>query len=164
MNTSSLVQQIEIDFTISIDMPSEIFFTTSLAINGLLQIFNLVMSLSLIVPILLHRPLRTISNLCVANSAASIFHFGLFSLCQMFLGLWLAESQPPTLCQFLAYMTFTGANTICYSYLVTAISQYFFNVLHRYNYLLKFNVHCFIILINWIICLLLPLILYFLGN
>ncbi|CAF1514288.1 unnamed protein product [Adineta steineri] len=67
------------------------------------------------------------------------------------------------MCIFLTYFTSIATNAICYSYLVTAISQYFFNILYRRKYLLTFRMHWFIIFLSWFISFLLPLLLYLQG-
>ena len=150
----------KMNITANTRRPSEIFFTASLSVNGLMQIFNLVSSLLLIVPISIHRPLRTISNLCATNSAISILIFSVFSLIQMIFAIYSHTMIRKELCRSLSYLNSVGANAICYSYLVTAISQYFFNVRHRQNFLLTFNTHWFIIILSWIISLILPSLLY----
>jgi len=56
--------------------------------------------------------------------------------------------------------TSRGENAICYSYLVTAISQYFFNILYRRKYLVTFRIHWLIIFVSWSMSVFLPLLLY----
>jgi hypothetical protein len=119
--------------------------------------------LILILTISFHRTLHTVPNLLTANSSFTILFYALIIIVQIIVGLKSKHQIENSLCVFLSFSTSIAANAICYSYLVTAISQYFFNILYSRKYLLTFRVHWFIILLSWCISIFLPLFLYIPG-
>jgi hypothetical protein len=133
----------------------------SFLLLGIIQVINSILSCLLILTIILHRPLRTISNLLKVNSSFAIFIYSLVFLAQLIVGLQSTQDRNEGLCIFLSYFTVTGADAICYSYLATAISQYFFSILFRRKCLLTFRTHYLIIFLSWCISCLVPLVLYF---
>ncbi len=144
--------------------PSIIYLRTSFALLGIMQMINIVLSSTLILTIVRHRTLHTILNLLTANSSFAIFIYAIAIIAQLIVGLQPRDKGKEDLCIFLSFYTSIAADAICYSYLVTAISQYFFNNLYRRRYLLTFRIHWFIILLSWSISCLLPLFLYLPGE
>ena len=144
--------------------PSTVYLTISFVLLGIMQAVSIVCSSILIVTIGLHRQLRTIPNLLTANSSVAIWIYAWLMIAQIIIGFQPIYVMRGSVCLLLSYLTCIAADAICYSYLVTAISQYFFNILYRRKYLLTFSVHWFIILLSWCISCLLPLLLYFQGN
>lgn len=144
--------------------PSIIYLRTSLALLGIMQMVNIIISTILILTIILHRILHTVLNLLIANSSLAVFIYSVAIIAQLIVGLQPRDKGKEDLCIFLSYYTSIAADAICYSYLVTAISQYFFNISYRRRYLLTFRTHWFIILLSWLISCLLPLFLYFAGQ
>ncbi|CAF0972764.1 unnamed protein product [Rotaria sordida] len=128
-----------------------------------MQIISIILSLILILTIIFHRTLHTIPNLLTANSSLAIFIYAFVVIIQIIVGLQSKDKGKEDLCIFLSYFTATAIDVICYSYLVTAISQYFFNILYRRKYLLMFRIHWLIIIISWCISCFLPLFLYLSG-
>ncbi|UJR07655.1 hypothetical protein I4U23_011943 [Adineta vaga] len=97
------------------------------------------------------------------NSSCAIFTYSIVLIAQLIIGLIPRDKSNEYVCIILSYFTSIAADAICYSYLVTAISQFFFNILYHQRYLLTFRVHWFIIFLSWCISSLLPLLLYFSG-
>ncbi|CAF1030005.1 unnamed protein product [Adineta steineri] len=126
-----------------------------------MQLISILLSSILILIIAFHRTLRTIPNLLTVNSSLAIFIYALILIAQLIAGLQSINKEKEDMCIFLSYFTAVAADAICYSYLVTAISQYFFNILYRRKYLLTFRTHWIIICISWFISCLLPLLLCF---
>jgi hypothetical protein len=145
-------------------VPSATYLHTSFVLLGLMQLFNIVLTSLLTLTIVLHRPFRTLSNLLTANSSAAIFSYSVLFIGQLLLAKDSKDSRKEPTCIILSYLTATSADAICYSYLVTAISQYFFNIRHRNRYLLTFRVHFSMIIASWLISCLLPLFLYVEGR
>jgi hypothetical protein len=143
--------------------PSIIYLKISFILLGIMQLISIILSSILIITIILHRNLRTIPNLLTANSSFAILFYALTIIAQLIVGLGSKNRGKESSCIFLSYITCIGADVICYSYLVTAISQFFFNILYRRKYLLTFHIHWIIILLSWCISSLLPLLLYFPG-
>jgi hypothetical protein len=128
-----------------------------------MQIINILLSSILILTIIFHHTLHTVPNLLTANSSFTINIYAWIIIVQIIVGLKSRDTVEDSLCIFLSYFTSIAANAICYSYLVTAISQYFFNILYHRQYLLTFRVHWFIIILSWCISFFLPLFLYIPG-
>ncbi|CAF1114421.1 unnamed protein product [Adineta steineri] len=126
-----------------------------------MQLISILLSSILILIIAFHRTLRTIPNLLTVNSILAIFMYALILIAQLIAGLQSINKEKEDICIFLSYFTAVAADAICYSYLVTAISQYFFNILYRRKYLLTFRTHWTIIFISWFISCLVPLLLRF---
>lgn len=144
--------------------PSHIYLSISFTLLGMMQIISIGLSSILTLTISFHRHLRTVPNLLTANSSIAIFLFAWFMIAQMIIGFQPIHSRKGSLCILLSYLTCIATDAICYSYLVTAISQYFFNILYRRKYLLTFSIHEFIIFLSWSISCLLPLFLYLQGK
>lgn len=140
---------------------SIIYLNISFILLGIMQLISMTLSSILIITIILHRTLRTIPNLLIANSSFAILFYALTMIGQLVAGLEPKNRGKESSCIFLSYITCIGADIICYSYLVTAISQFFFNILYRRKYLLTFRIYWIIILLSWCISSLLPLLLYF---
>ena len=144
--------------------PSLVLLQTSFILLGLMQIYNLGLTSVLIFTIVIHRRLRTIPNLLTSNSSAAIFFYSSVFIGQIIVSQQSDQNRREDLCIFLSYSTVSAAGAICYSYLVTATSQLFFNVLFRRRYLLTFSMHWLIIALSWIVSALLPLTLYLSGE
>jgi hypothetical protein len=144
--------------------PSTIYLKTSFLLLGMMQIISIVLSSILILTIILRRTLHTIPHLLTANSSFGIFIYAVVIIAQLIVGSHGNDTGKEGLCIFLSYFTSIAADGICYSYLVTALSQYLFNILFRRRYLLTFRIHWYIILLSWFISCLLPLFLYLPGE
>ncbi|CAF3936473.1 unnamed protein product [Adineta steineri] len=129
-----------------------------------MQFFNIILSSFVILLVVLRRSLRTIPNLLMSNSSFTIFCYSLTLIIQLVTELQQTEKSNQVACKLLAYFTNSSVNAICYSYLVTAISQYFFNILYRRKYLHTFRVHYCMIFLSWTVTSCTPLILYFSGE
>lgn len=144
--------------------PSFAYLRTSFVLLMIMQVYNLCLTSILIITIITHRAFRTIPNLLTANSSFAIFYYSTLFIIQLGIG-WNPNHQiDQGSCVLISYLTVIAADTICYSYLVTATSQCFFNLFYRRKYLLSYAVHWMLIIVSWIISGLLPLLLYLPGK
>ena len=144
--------------------PSSTYVHTIFVLQGISLALNILLSGLLILVIVIHRRLRTICNLLTVNSSVAISFYSLIFIGQLIVGLHEYDEQKKSLCIGLSYLTLIGVNAICYSYLVTGTSQYFFNILYRHKYLLTFSMHYLLISISWALSSVLPLLLYTSGQ
>jgi hypothetical protein len=128
--------------------PSIISLKISFLLLGIMQMMNILLSSILLFTIILHRTLRTVPNLLTANFSFALLIYAITIIAQLIVGLQSRDQVEEDLCIFLSFVTMIGTDAICYSYLVTAISQYFFNILYRRKYLLTFRIHWLIILLS----------------
>jgi hypothetical protein len=151
--------------SITVRKPSSVYLTTSFLLLGIMQmIASILLNAILILTMTLYRNLRTIANLLTVNSSFTIFIYAIALIAQLIVGLQPRHKRTEDLCIFVSYFTSRGENAICYSYLVTAISQYFFNILYRRKYLVTFRIHWLIIFVSWSMSVFLPLLLYLSGE
>lgn len=138
--------------------PNDVFVKTSRLILTLNSIYNLLLTSLLSITILKVKNYRTVFNVLTVNSCLGIVFYSVTLLLQLAILEYFNGSVSDHLCQSLAYVNLIGVNIICYSYLVTAISQYLFNNHYNRKYLLTVRIHLFIISMSWIVCSLLPLV------
>jgi hypothetical protein len=139
--------------------PSSTYVHTVFVLQGISLTLNILLSNLLILAIVIHHRLRTICNLLTVNSSVAISFYSSIFIGQLIVGLQVYDDQKRSLCIGLSYLTLVGVNAICYSYLVTGTSQYFFNILYRHKYLLTFSMHYLLIIISWSLSSVLPLLL-----
>ena len=144
--------------------PSSTYLHIVFVLEGISLTFNIFLSSLLVLTIIIHPRLRTICNLLTINSSVAISFYSLIFICQVILGLQEYNHQHRSLCIGFSYTTLVGVNAICYSYLVTGTSQYFFNVLYRHKYLLTFSMHYLMIFVSWSLSSVSPLLLYASGQ
>ena len=67
-------------------------------------------------------------------------------------------------CAFRAYCFLVSCGSVCYSYLIQAISRILFTVFYKKQYLLSYRIHWYLILFNWVIGIALAIGPCFLEN
>ena len=144
--------------------PSSFYLHTSFLLIGIMQIINIFVCMTLILTIILNRTLWTIPNLLTMNSSFAILIYTIVIIIQLIVGMARSNTNHRYVCLILSYFTSIATDAICYSYLVTAVSQFFYNILYHQKYLLTFRMHWLIIFISWCISILLPLLLYLSGK
>jgi hypothetical protein len=132
-------------------MLTESFFLINFLFSILISTVALVFSLTMIIIVATHQTCRSVSNLVTCNTSVFIAIYFIINFASSIYGFradW-AFNQP--VCLFRAYSFIAVSGSICYSYLVQAISRFFFVVLFKHKYLVTYRVHWYMIALNWII-------------
>ena len=107
------------------------------------------------------RSCRSVLNLLSANSCVAGLIFNGVQLSNaLFLfrdDISLPSSFDSQFCAMRNYLMHVSGSLLYYSYCVQAISRLFFVVFHKHRCLLTYDVHFFLIAIQWTIALMLPL-------
>ncbi|CAF1437870.1 unnamed protein product [Adineta ricciae] len=100
--------------------------------------------------------LHTINHLLMCNTAfATIFYCVTMKInfAYVLFGQWNISDVS---CRFRAYFAYSGVAAVIYSYLIQAISRFFFSVLSaKYRRLTSFKTHYILIVCQWIVVFLL---------
>ena len=145
-------------------MLSEQFFIPSFIFAILVSTTGLLLCIVMIVSVILHRPCRTVTNLLVCNTTAWIANFQINILLASIYGFSIEWAQNEPFCKLRAIYIVISIFGISSSYAVQAISRLFFAVLYRYRYLVTFRVHWYLIALNWLFSILLPITALFIPS
>ena len=102
--------------------------------------------------------LHTVNHLLVCNTClASIFYCSISSINYYFL-IFVPWDTSDVSCRWRAYFAYTGVTGVIYSYLIQAVSRFFFSILSTNNrFLITFKAHYILILAQWLLVFLITL-------
>lgn len=145
-------------------MTLDLFFTINFSIGILSSAIGLILCALTILTIIYNRVCHTVFNLLTCNTAVICATYFVFSLISSIYGLNenLAINQPA--CQLRAYAFVVCCTLLLYSHVTHAVSRLFFVVFYKYRSLLNWRTHWIMIIINWHLGILLPLVLLFFDD
>ena len=110
------------------------------------------------------RNCHTTSNLLTCNTTLIVALYLIFSLISSIFGLKenFASNQPA--CRFRAYAFVVCCTLLLYSHVTHAVSRLFFIVFYKERNLLSWRTHWMMIVINWHLGILLPVVLFFIDG
>ena len=145
-------------------MISDLFYTINFAFGIAITLVGLIFGFLTISIVIINRQCCTISNLLICNVTAGFILYFIVNFIGCTCGLrsdWF-HHQPA--CAFRGYVFMVSCIVICYSYLAQAISRLFFAVLFKYQFLLTWRTHWFIIIVSWLISIALPILPLFYNH
>lgn len=143
------------------DMLSDLFYILSFSVLMMFSILTIVISFMIIFVFATSAKCRTITNMHLCNVSAGLALLGLNRFLVSIYGLhedW-AVNQP--FCKFQAYMLTVESCIGGYGYATQAIGRLCVTVFYKNNYLHTYRIHCYIIALSYIICLILPIVPFF---
>ena len=139
-------------------MLSDIFYIVNFSFSILISIVGMIVSISMISIVATHRPLRTVTNLLTCNTSMTVLVYFISILIPSVYGFredW-ASKQP--LCIFRAYCSLASCACLCYSYALQAMGRFFSTVLYKHKFLVTYRVQVCLILLNWTLGVVLPIV------
>ena len=112
----------------------------------------------ILILIVTKKNLHTITHMLICNTCVSSILFCIIQ-CNNYVHLGFILWDTSNLsCQWRAYLAYMSIASVVYSYLIQAISRYFFSILSRkYCWLLTFKMHTVLIVTHWIIVIIIPI-------
>ncbi|CAF5050571.1 unnamed protein product [Rotaria magnacalcarata] len=98
-----------------------------------------------------HKPCCSVTNPLACNTSVFVATFQLNSLIGSVYGFYQTSSEYQPVCIFRALWRLTSIAGTCYSYALQSINRHFFAVFYKYQYLVTFRVHWYMIVLRWII-------------
>ena len=132
------------------DMPTDLFFNLNFTFSIVASTIGLIFSFCIVFAVVTSVPCRNPTNLLMCNTSIVVSTYFINTLIVSIYGFrddW-AEQQP--LCAFRAYCFLMSCGTICYAYLIQAISRLLFTVFYKRKHLHTYRVHWYLIAANWI--------------
>jgi len=145
-------------------MLSNLFYIITFSLSIVVSIVNLLFGFIIIIVVIINRQCRTVTNLLMCNTAAATSIYAVLQIFSAGYGLrddWL-HNQP--LCVFRAYCYVTVCIIVSGSYALQSISRLFFAVLYKYKYLLTWRIHWFMIIANYLMAIVGPIVPVFVGD
>lgn len=145
-------------------MLSNLFYIINFSISIIFSIVALIFAFTTIIIFLINRQCRNVANLLICNIAISTVSYHIIIISSIGYSLhedWLFH-QPA--CVFRGYCYMVSCTALAYSFLIQAISRLFFAVFYKHKYLQTWRIHWIMIIINWILAILLPIVPIFLNG
>lgn len=142
-------------------MLPESFFIVNYALTIAFTVIAIAISSITVIITLTHRSCRNFTNLLTCNTCVGVSCYFLVRFSTTILALrddW-ASYQPA--CIFRAYTSLAFCAVFSYSYMFHALSRFFCVVCVKYRFLSTWRSHWILILINWMIALIIPIVPYF---
>ena len=123
---------------------------------GVSAVFALIaVSLCIFILILVWRTkprLHTVNHLLMCNTCCASIYVCLILMNNyafLIFGQWETSDLG---CRWRGYLAYAGVTAVIYSYLIQAISRFFFSILSgRFRWLISFKTHYFLIAIQWVV-------------
>lgn len=145
-------------------MLSNLFYTINFSLAIVASTIGLIFCFLIIIIIFIDCQLHTIANLLTCNTVSTLIIYSILVLISSINGLYEDWYSHQPACIFRAYCYTMISATICYSYLIQAISRLFYVIFYKYKYLQTWRVHCIMVIINWVIGNIIPIIMLLMNS
>lgn len=142
-------------------MLSEAFYISNFTYSIIASVIGIIIGSFIVLIFAMKQHCRTPTTLFTCNTAAAHVLYLIDNLIVCFYGFnenW-ASNQP--ICKFRAYSFLALGTAACYSNAFQAAGRLFITVLHKHKFLATYRVTCSMIILNWILAILLPIIPFF---
>ena len=139
-------------------MFTNMFYTINFSIEIFFAIVGLMFAISILALFIIIRQCRTVTNLLICNTAIAVILYYVTFLFSVAYSLKEGWSSYQPACILRGYIFIVACTALCYSYLVQTISRLFFCVFFKHKRLQTWFIHWVMILINWILAFLIPLV------
>lgn len=139
-------------------VPSEHFFIITFSLIGILILIGMMISLTFIISIRLHKSLQNVSSLLSCNSCfVGLFYF-LFHIFYIFWAFYPLPTyrENSYLCQIIGYLYSVTCCGISWSHAVLATNRLCYSLLSRHRWLLTYRFAWRLISAHWILTFVLP--------
>ncbi len=134
------------------DITIEDYYTPAGLSSGFAVICILI-SIAIIILVWQTKPrLHTVNHLLICNTCAALILFSMAHINNYVFLIFIPWETSDLGCRWRAYVTYVGMAGTSYSYMIQAISRFFFSVLRvKYRWLTTFKIHYILIFIQWIL-------------
>ena len=142
-------------------MSMDLFYKLNFSVCIATSTIGLTICTITIFTIIMKRQCHTVSNLLTCNTSFIVGIYLIFSCISSIYGLEESRALVQPLCHFRAYAFVVGCTLLLYSHLTHAVSRLFFIRFFNRPSLLSWRTHWIMVVINWPLGLVLPLVPFF---
>ena len=145
-------------------MLPELYFTINFSIGIIASIIGIFLCVLTIVIVVINQQCRNVTNLLACNTCVAVIFYFIVAFITSIYGFREDWAFNAPFCSFRGYCFTAGVAVICYSYSIQAISRLFFVVFYKHRYLQTYRTHQIMIIINWLLGFILPIVPFFIDG